>query len=78
MPPASNGGLPITGYQVYADQYSGTTLVLSTLSAPLPATARSLQFPGLVTAAQYRFRVRAISSLGAGAWSPSSNLASAY
>ncbi len=76
--PTSNGGSPITGYQVMADRYSGTTLVSSTESAVQPDTARKLQFVGLVTAATYRFRVRAINAAGASAYSAPSNLASAY
>ncbi len=77
-PPTSNGGASVTGYKVTAEQYNGSTLVLSTTSQLLPATARSLQFPGLVKAAKYRFRVSATNSIGSGGYSTPSNPVSAY
>lgn len=77
-PPTSNGGASVTGYKVTAEQYNGSTLVLSTTSQLLPATARSLKFPGLVKAAKYRFRVSATNAIGSGGYSTPSNPVSAY
>ncbi len=61
-----------------ADRYDGTTLMSSTTSPIQPASARGLKFAGLVSAAKYRFRIGAINSVGASAYSAPSNLVSAY
>ncbi len=74
----SNGGSPVTGFRVIAEHWSGGAMVSSTTSAVQPASARSLQFGGLITAATYKFRVCAINAAGASAYSAPSNLASAY
>ena len=75
---SSNGGSPVTGFRVIADHYQNGILLDSTLSAIQPASARSLQFPGLITAATYKFRVCAINTVGASPYSAPSNLVSAY
>jgi len=76
--PSSNGGSPITGYRVIADQYVGTTLLKSTSSALQSATVRKLQFTGLTLAATYRFRVCAVNMMGDSAYAGPSNMVSAY
>ena len=75
---SSNGGSPVSGFRVIADHYQNGILLDSTLSAIQPASARSLHFPGLITAATYRFRVCAINTVGASPYSAPSNLVSAY
>jgi len=76
--PSSNGGSPITGYRVIADQYVGTTLLKSTSSALQSATLRKLQFTGLTLAATYRFRVCAVNMMGDSVYAGPSNMVSAY
>jgi Ca2+-binding RTX toxin-like protein len=65
-PPANTGGSAITGYKVTALRMSSgannATVVSSTDSAVLPATARSLEMT--LTAANYRFVVVAINAVG--------------
>ena len=75
--PQSNGGSAITGYQVEADRYSGTTLVSKTLSPTLLATARQFQCTGLVNGATYKFRIRAVNAVGLSRFSAPSNLVTA-
>jgi len=67
--PGSTGGSPITGYQVKTLQMSSgaanATVVSTTTSAVLPATARSLELT-LTLNQQYRFVVVAINGVGTG------------
>uniref|UniRef100_UPI00117B07A4 fibronectin type III domain-containing protein n=1 Tax=Kineosporia sp. A_224 TaxID=1962180 RepID=UPI00117B07A4 len=70
-PPASDGGSPITRYQVQARR-AGTTTVVGTVQNA-PAGATSLVFPGLTNGTAYDFRVRAVNAAGTGTYSPRSN-----
>ncbi len=75
-PPASTGGSPITGYQVMALRMSSAaanaTVLSTTTSAVLPATARRLEMT-LIAGANYRFVVVAINLVGPGPESARSN-----
>jgi len=71
--PATNGGSTITGYQVTALRMNGAGVVLgTTVSAVLPATARTLSMTLPVTGT-YRFQVVAINGVGTSASSARSN-----
>jgi alpha-tubulin suppressor-like RCC1 family protein len=63
--PATRGASAITAYRVQRST-DGITWTTVTSSAPL---TRTFTVTGLVRAKAYRFRVAAINSLGAGAWS---------
>jgi len=66
--PASNGGSPITGYQIQVRV--GTTLVRTDA---ITGTATSTVVTGLFNGTAYNFRVRAVTAFGVGAASASSN-----
>jgi len=66
--PSSDGGSPITGYIVTA--YVGINPVLQT---PYNSTATTQVFSGLTNGTTYRFRVRAVNSVGNSAFSTTSN-----
>lgn len=67
--PASNGGLPITGYTVTA-QLNGTTAVASVSVGP---TATGVNFTGLTNGSTYNFVVTATNAAGTSAPSLPSN-----
>ena len=66
--PTSNGGSPITGYLVQVR--NGTTVVRTDT---LAGTATTATIGGLTNGVAYNFRVAAVSAIGTGAFSPSSN-----
>jgi hypothetical protein len=67
--PTSNGGLPITGYQIYKQSSeSSYQLVSVTTSASSPYTVT-----GLTNGVEYQFIVRAINSIGPGVTTLESN-----
>jgi hypothetical protein len=63
-PPASNGGSPITGYEIYYG---------AELRETEPASARQSSVGGLTNGVQYRFTVRARNAVGLGPPSALSN-----
>jgi len=67
--PSSTGGSAITAYQVTAIRSSDGARTTKTVGA----SRRSLKFTGLVRGATYRFEVRAVNAVGAGAASGLSN-----
>jgi predicted outer membrane repeat protein len=69
LAPVSSGTSPITSYEVVND-VNGAICRLTVG----PNTALSCAMTGLTNGTSYRFRVRAISSAGAGEWSPWSNV----
>ena len=70
----ATGGSPITGYVVRGLRLNAAGTVLSTTtSAVLPATARSLVMTLPVANANYRFTVQAINAVGTGPQSARSN-----
>ena len=64
--PANNGGFPITGYDVEY-RVAGTGVAAGTVSFASAATTQTIT--GLTNGTAYRFRVRAVNSFGAGAFS---------
>jgi Ca2+-binding RTX toxin-like protein len=66
-PPASNGGTPITGYQIVIGG-GGSGLVTG-----IPAGATSATVPGLANGTSYTFQVQAINAAGPGTLSAASN-----
>ncbi len=66
-PPASDGGSPITGYNVYVTCAPGSSWGAPVNLHPLPATARGAVVTGLTNGRKYRFTVKAINAVGAGA-----------
>ena len=71
--PASTGGKPVTGYNVYKGTLPGGESATPVNSTPLAATATSYTVPGLTNATRYYFTVKAINVAGTGA--PSSETA---
>ena len=69
--PTSTGGSTITGYQVLARRVSSSGATLSTRSFSAGRDARRLVMR--LKAGRYRFEVRAVNAIGAGAWSSRSN-----
>jgi Ca2+-binding RTX toxin-like protein len=63
--PASDGGSPITAYEV---EVRANGVIQSPLLT-FPATPRTQTITGLINGAQYRFRVRAINAVGTGPFS---------
>ena len=76
--PAANGGSPVTGYRITLNQYSGTTVVSSTVIPVTDPSLRKLQLTGLVLKGQYRVAVQAVNAAGAGPATAMSNLVSDY
>jgi hypothetical protein len=66
--PASDGGSPITGYQVQVR--TGTTVVRTVV---LTGTATSTTVTALTNGTAYNFRVAAVTAIGVGALSAASN-----
>ena len=68
--PASNGGSPVTGYQVtpYISSIAQASVVFG-------STATTQLISGLVNGVSYRFRVAALNAVGTGAFSGYSNSA---
>jgi Animal haem peroxidase/Fibronectin type III domain/RTX calcium-binding nonapeptide repeat (4 copies) len=75
-PEATNtGGSPITGYRIRALRLAADGTVLSTTSSPLlPASARTLEMTLPVNNANYRFTVQAFNAIGGSRQSVRSNL----
>jgi hypothetical protein len=74
--PPSDGGSPITGYEVEVRNVTGTTVVIEG-TRTFASTARTQVIGGLTNGQQYRFRVRALNEFGpplplAQGWSPAS------
>ena len=69
--PVSDGGSPITGYQVRVLESASNQQVDSL--RPAPANATSLVVSGLTNQTAYRFQVLATNSVGNGPFSTSSN-----
>jgi titin len=65
--PASDGGSPIIGYNVYEGTSSGGESTTPINSSPLPATATSYLAIGLTNGTPYYFTVEAINAVGSGA-----------
>lgn len=74
-PPASNGGSPITGYEVRAVN-AATNAQVGGLRPAGPA-ATTLVVTGLTNGTGYRFQVRAVNGVGAGGYSALSNTVTA-
>jgi predicted phage tail protein len=75
-PPASNGGTPITGYQVFAYQLSSTGRVVRTLKSPVfGAAVRAVT--AQLAKGSWRFAVRARNAVGYGPLSAKSNIVKA-
>ena len=72
--PTSEGGSPITGYDVYEGTTSGGESSTPVNPAPLAASATSSTVSGLTNGTTYYFMVKAINAAGS---SPASNQASA-
>lgn len=79
--PASDGGSPVTGYDVYAATASGGQGDTPLNATPLPAGGASYTATGLVDGQAYFFTVRALNGVGRSApsneasatpWAPSS------
>ncbi len=65
--PASDGGARITGYTIQAAR--GASGTWTTIPRTTGSTATTFEHTGLEPATVYRYRVRAINSVGAGEWS---------
>ncbi|MCW2539429.1 MAG: cell surface receptor domain protein [Frankiales bacterium] len=72
--PSSDGGSPITGYDVFEATTSGSEKTVPVNASPLSPTASAYTATGLTNAKQYYFTVRAINSVGS---SPASKEVSA-
>jgi Ca2+-binding RTX toxin-like protein len=70
-PPASDGGSPLTGYQVRVVN-AATSAQVGALRSAGPAAA-NLVVTGLTNGTGYQFQVRAVNGVGAGAFSVLSN-----
>jgi len=70
-PPANNGGAAITEYRV--EVFDVTTNATSITVAGIAGNTTSTQVTGLTNGTSYKFRVHAVNSAGAGAWSAYSN-----
>jgi hypothetical protein len=66
--PVSNGGSPITGYEVQVMTGTGTPTAIGT-PRPAGAAATNLVVTGLTNGTAYRFQVRALNAVGAGPYS---------
>ena len=64
QPPVSNGGSPITSYRVSRD--GADAAGNGPWSTVVPATARSLAFPGLTSGSSYQLSVQAITAVDTG------------
>jgi hypothetical protein len=62
--PASDGGTPVTGYNVYQGTGEGGESATPVNSSPLAADATSYQVTGLTDAVTYNFSVVAINEIG--------------
>jgi hypothetical protein len=71
--PSDNGGLPLTGYDVTADNLTAGTLVGSPM--PVSATTTSATISGLVPGDDYTFTVTPTSLLGNGLGATSTTVA---
>ncbi|MBV9953603.1 MAG: fibronectin type III domain-containing protein [Acidimicrobiia bacterium] len=71
-PPDSDGGSPVTGYNIYAAASAGGEL-LPVNASPLPPDATSFPVTGLDNGTTYFFLVKAVNDVGEG---PASNEAS--
>ena len=69
--PLSSGGAAIRYYQVRASRVSSSGATLSTRTFEADKDARRLAMR--LTVGRYRFHVRAVNTIGAGAWSARSN-----
>ena len=65
--PLSDGGSPISGYEIYEGTRSGGETTTPLTATPLPATARSYQVKGLADTTTYYFVVRAVNAAGSSA-----------
>ena len=65
--PSSNGGKPVTGYNVYKGTLPDAEGYAPINSSPLPATATSYTASGLANGAPVYFTVKAINSVGTSA-----------
>jgi predicted phage tail protein len=72
-PPASDGGSPITGYNVYMGTTPGGESTTPVNASPLPATAVSFPVQGLTNGTTYYITVTAINAIGEGAASSESS-----
>jgi hypothetical protein len=70
--PSSDGNSPITSYQVQALKLNATGAIVSKVSATAGAAKRSLTMT--LDSGRYKFRVRAVNSVGKSSWSASSNV----
>jgi len=69
--PLSTGGSAIRSYQVRASRVSSAGATLSRRTFTAGKDARRLAMR--LSAGRYRFEVRAVNAIGAGAWSARSN-----
>ena len=65
--PSSNGGSPVTGYDVYEGTASGKESQKPLNAVPLPASATSYTATGLTNGTAYFFTVKALNAVGASA-----------
>jgi predicted phage tail protein len=65
-PPASDGGSPIAGYNVYVGTTAGGESTVPVNDAPLAADATSFTVPGLTNGTQYFFVIKATNAIGEG------------